>query len=179
VGIVSLFEERRNGTLARILAGPVRPWTVLLGKTLAGFLSGCVAMAVLVVATTLVVHADWGAPAGVAAVCVAAIIAAIGIATLVGSFARTSEAAGAAGSAVAITLGIVGGSFTPSAQAPDIMGTLALFTPHGWFLRALGDLHGAGATSADALPAVGVLLAMGLVTGALGLFRARSLVTAR
>lgn len=175
-GVVSLFEERRRGTLARVLAGPTRPGEVLAGKTLSGIGFGLLAMAVLVIATTLLVGADWGPPAGVAALAVGAILSATGIATFVASLCRTEEAAGAATSAVAITLAILGGSFSPVTQAPDVMATLALLTPHGWFLRGLGDLHGAGAVWTDALLPTAVLAAIGLAFGALGLLRARRLV---
>ena len=179
IGMVSLFGERRAGTLARILAGPVRPQTVLVGKTLASFLMGLVAMTTLVVATTLLVDADWGPPIGVAAMVVAGIISAIGIATLVTSFASTAQAAAAANGAVAITLGVLGGTFFPTSGAPEVLATLSLLTPHGWFLRGLGDMQGTGSTAADCLPAVAVLLAMGLVTGGLGMLRARRLVAPR
>ena len=47
----------------------------------------------------------------------------------------------------------------------------------GWFLRGLGDLHGNGGGVATALPAVAVLLGIGVVTGAVGILRARRLVT--
>lgn len=177
-GLVSLFDERRRGTLGRILAGPVRPWTVLAGKTLGSFVQAAAAMAVLVIATTLLINASWGPPVGVALVVLGAITAAIGVSALVISFTRTIDAAGAASSAVAITLAILGGSFSPTAQAPDVMSTVALLTPHGWFLRGLGEMQGGG-SAADALPAAGVLLAMGLVTGSIGLIRARSVVRAR
>jgi ABC-2 type transport system permease protein len=178
MGLVSLFDERRQGTLGRILAGPVKPWTVLGGKLLGGFVQGMLAMTVLVVATTLLIGASWGSPLGVALVCTAAVIAALGISTLVISFTNSAEVAGAASSAVAITLGILGGTFSPTAQGPEIMGTIALLTPPGWFMRGLGDMQGGG-TVADGLPAVGVLLAMGLVTGGIGMVRARRLVKAR
>ncbi len=176
VGMVSLFEERRQGTLARILAGPVAPWSVLLGKVLGGFVTAVVAMAVLVVATTVLIHADWGPPVGVALLVLGAVIAAIGVSTLVISFMKTADGAGAASSAVAITLAILGGSFTPTSQAPEAMATLALLTPHGWFLRGLGDMQGGGGLT-DALPAAAVLLAMGGIAGALGFLRARRLVS--
>ena len=178
MGLVSLFDERRQGTLGRILAGPVTPWTVLGGKLLGGFVQGMLAMTVLVVATTLLIGASWGSPLGVALICTAAVIAALGISTLVISFTNSAEVAGAASSAVAITLGVLGGTFSPTAQGPEIMGTIALFTPHGWFMRGLGDMQGGG-TVADGLPAVGVLLAMGLITGGIGTARARRLVKAR
>lgn len=179
IGLVSLFEERRQGTLARILAGPIRPWTVLAGKTIGSFALGLFAMTVLVVATTLLIGARWGPPLGVALMVVTAITAAIGISTLVVSFARTEEAAGAASGAVAITLGILGGTFSPTAQAPEVMTTLSLLTPHGWFMRGLGEMAGPAGTPADCLGAAAVLLVMGLVTGGLGMVRARKLVRAR
>ena len=178
MGLVSLFDERRQGTLGRILAGPVKPWTVLGGKLLGGFAQGMLAMTVLVVATTLLIGASWGSPLGVALVCTAAVIAALGISTLVISFTNSAEVAGAASSAVAITLGVLGGTFSPTAQGPEIMGTIALFTPHGWFMRGLGDMQGGG-TVADGLQSVVVLLAMGLITGGIGMARARRLVKAR
>ena len=178
MGLVSLFDERRQGTLGRILAGPVKPWTVLAGKLLGGFAQGMLAMTVLVVATTLLIGASWGSPLGVALVCTAAVIAALGISTLVISFTNSAEVAGAASSAVAITLGVLGGTFSPTAQGPEIMGTIALFTPHGWFMRGLGDMQGGG-TVADGLQSVVVLLAMGLITGGIGMARARRLVKAR
>ena len=159
--------------------GPSGRRRVLVGKTLAAFLMGIVAMTTLVVATTLLIDADWGPPLGVAAMVVAGIISAIGIATLVTSFAHTAASAAAANGAVAITLGILGGTFAPSAQAPEVLATLSLLTPHGWFLRGLGDMHGTGSTAADCLPAVAVLLTMGLVTGGLGMLRARRLVAPR
>jgi ABC-2 type transport system permease protein len=179
IGIVSLFEERRQGTLARMLAGPIRPQTILFGKSFGSFVLGMTAMTLLVVATTLLIGADWGPPIGVAAIVVAGVIAAIGIATLVTSFAKTADAATAANSAVAITLGIFGGTFSPTSQAPEIMATVALLTPHGWFMRGLGDMQGAGASLVDCLPSVGVLLAIGLVTGGIGMVRARRLVAPR
>jgi len=179
VGIVSLFEERRGGTIARMLAGPISPSSILLGKAIGAFVTGALAMGVLIVATTLLIGAEWGPPLGVALVAGAGVLAAIGVATVVASFARTAETAGAASSAVAITLAIFGGSFTPVSQGPEIMATLSLLTPHAWILRGLADLHGGGAAVSDALLPVLVLVAIGLVTGGLGFARARRLVAIR
>ena len=176
IGLVSLFEERRQGTLARILAGPVSPSAIVAGKALGGLITSLVAMAILVVATTQLIGADWGPPAGVALLVAGAVLAAIGVSALVTSFMKTADGASAASSAVAITLAILGGSFTPVSQAPELMSTLALFTPHGWFLRGLGEMQGGGGIAA-ALPAVGILLAIGVAAGTVGLIRARRLVT--
>jgi ABC-2 type transport system permease protein len=179
VGFVSLFDERRNGTLARILAGPVAPTSVLLGKAAGSFVLTLTSLVILAVVTTLAIKADWGPIPGVGLMMVAVVISAIGITALVTSFASSAEVAGAANSAVAITLGILGGTFSPTAQAPDVLATLSLLTPHGWFLRGLAEMQGTSGSWTDALPAAGVLLAIGLVTGAIGFARARRLVTAR
>ena len=176
VGIVSLFEERRAKTLERILAGPVPPWSVLLGKELGSFLMGALSLTVLVVASTVLMKANWGPPLGVALLGATAILAAVGITSLVASFGRTAESAGAASSAVALTLGVLGGSFTMSSQGPDVIATLSLHTPHGWFLRGLGDMQGTGASAADALMPSAILFSMGAVTLVLGMLRARRLV---
>jgi ABC-2 type transport system permease protein len=179
VGLVSMFDERRRGTMARILAGPVEPRTVLGGKILGAFTMSVIAMAVLGVGTSLLVGADWGPPLAVVPLVLAAILAALGISLLVASFASSAEVASAAGAAVAITLAIVGGTFTPSTQEPGVMATLALLTPHGWFLRGLAEVHGANASVTGALPAIVTLLATGLVTGGLAMVRAHRLVRAR
>ena len=177
-GLLSLFEERRQGTLARMLAGPIRPGSVLLGKALGSLGTGLVAMTLLVVATTATVGASWGPPVGVALVVLAAVLCAIGLTAFVTSFFRTVDGAGSANSAVAITLGILGGTFTSVTQAPDAMQAVSLVTPHAWFLRGLAEMQGGGSI-ADALPSIGVLLAMALVTGGIGFARSGRLVAAR
>jgi ABC-2 type transport system permease protein len=177
MGMISIFEERRQGTLARILAGPVAPWTILAGKALGSIITAGVSMTLLVLASSALVRADWGPPAGVALLVAGAVLSAVGVTTLVASFMRTADGASSAASAVAITLAILGGSFTPVSQAPEVMANLALLTPHGWFLRGLGDMQGGGSV-ADALPAVAILLGVGAMTLLLGLARARRLVAA-
>jgi ABC-2 type transport system permease protein len=53
------------------------------------------------------------------------------------------------------------------------MSTVAQVTPHAWFLRGIGTLAGSNPSLADLAPSLVVLLGMGLVTGAIGLSRAR------
>ena len=65
-GISSLLDERREGTLSRLLAAPIPRWSILAGKFTTSFVLGVVSMAVLVVATSLLLGAEWGDPVGVA-----------------------------------------------------------------------------------------------------------------
>jgi ABC-2 type transport system permease protein len=175
-GVVGLLAERRTGTLARMLASPIGPGTILFGKVLVSLVLAVVSMSVVVVATTILLGASWGNPAAVAGLVFGTAIAATGIATLVVGFARTEEQAGGAVAIVALTLGVLGGSFFPLSQAPEGMATLSLMTPHAWFIRGINDLAAGGGPEAVA-GSILVLLAVGAVTGGIGLTRARRVVT--
>jgi ABC-2 type transport system permease protein len=178
-GVLALLGERQTGTLNRLLAAPVRRASIVAGASLAGFVLGLVAMTTLVIATTVLVGARWGPPPLVALLVVAAAIAATGITALVATLARTVEQAGGLTAIVALSMAAIGGVFIPLSQAPEILARVSLITPHAWFLRAIDSLALPEATLSDILPSVIVLLAMGLLTGALGLARARrSLVPA-
>jgi len=174
-GVLSLLAERRNGTLARMLAAPIAPATILLGKVLVSLVVASVSMAVIVVATTLLFGAAWGDPLAVAALVGAVALAATGIATLVVGFARNEEQAGSFIAVVAMTLAVFGGSFFRMSQAPEGMAALSVITPHSWFLRGINDLAGGGGITVVA-PSLAVLVTVGLVTGGLGLLRARQVV---
>jgi ABC-2 type transport system permease protein len=172
-GALAILADRQVGTLNRLLAAPITPAAIILGSSLAGFVLGLVSMTVLVVATSLIVGAAWGPPVLVAILVLAAVIAAMGISTILASVARTAQQAGGLNAIVAISMAAVGGVFIPLSQAPPVLQTLSSITPHAWFIRGINTLSGAGAGLADIAAPVAVLLTMGLVTGAIGLVRAR------
>jgi ABC-2 type transport system permease protein len=172
-GALAILTERRVGTLNRLLAAPISQGSVILGGSIAGLLLGLLAMTVLVVATTVLAHASWGPPPLVGALIVAAVIAAVGISTFVATLAKTVEQAGSLNAIVALCLSAVGGVFIPLSQAPEILARVSLVTPHAWFLRAIDTLALPAVGLADILPSVLVLVAMGVVTGGVGLARAR------
>src|SRR5512143_441058 len=172
-GALAILTERRVGTLNRLLAAPISQGSVILGGSIAGLLLGLLAMTVLVIATTALAGASWGPPPLVGALIVAAAIAAVGISTVVSTLAKTVEQAGSLNAIVALCLSAIGGVFIPLSQAPEILARFSLVTPHAWFLRAIDTLSVPTAGFGDILPSVLVLIAMGVVTGAIGLVRAR------
>lgn len=172
-GALAILADREFGTLNRLLAAPVTPATIILGSSLAGFVLGLVSMTVMVVATTLLVHASWGPPALVAVLLVAAVVAAMGISTLVATLARNTRQAAGLNAIVAISMAAIGGVFIPLSQAPAILTTISQITPHAWFLRGVNTLAGPGAGFSGIAQSVIVLLLMGVVTGGVGLARAR------
>ena len=163
-GVSGLLEEKRLGTMSRLKAAPISPNSIILGKAVTSFVLGIASMAVLVVATTFLLGADWGNPLGVALLIVSVVVAATGVLAIVASVARTQEQAGMFSSIISLVFGLLGGTFFPVAQVGGILATLSLITPHAWFMRGLGDLAG-GEVSA-VIPSVGILLLFGVVTSA-------------
>jgi ABC-2 type transport system permease protein len=165
-GVTGLLEEERQGTLARLMAAPIARVSVIAGKAILAFILGVVSMAVLVVATTLLMEADWGAPLGVAVLVVAGVLSAVGIMGLVASVAKTPEGAGNLGAIIAVVLGMLGGTFFPIASSGGILANLTYLTPHAWFMLGLAEL-GSDAPWTAALPAAGAIMVFALVTGGL------------
>ncbi len=177
-GSLALLSDREQGTMTRLLAAPVRPASILFGASLAGLALGLVSMTVLWAATTLFVGASWGQPILVATLILAAVIAAMGISTVVATLAKTPRAAGGLNAIVALSLAAIGGVFIPLSQAPEGLVVVSQITPHYWFLRAINTLASPSSGLADILPSVIVLVGMGVVLGAIGLARARRALVA-
>ena len=122
-GVVSLLAERRNGTLARMLASPIPPWSILAGKLLVSIVLAVVSMSIIVAGTTLLLGARWGDPLAVAALVVSVSLAASGIALLVVGLVRTEDQASGLMAIIAMTLAVLGGSFFQMSQAPEGLAT--------------------------------------------------------
>ncbi len=169
-GVTSLLDERREGTLARLLAAPVRRYSIFAGKMLTSYVIGVVSMAVLAIATSLLLGANWGHPFSVALLILTGVLAATSITGLIATFAKNGEQASNWQSIVALVLGMLGGSFFPLTQAGGLVEFLRLLTPHAWFLRGLADLQSGGGTI-DILPSLGAILGFAAVAGGIAVLR--------
>ncbi|WP_188193684.1 ABC transporter permease [Nonomuraea sp. SYSU D8015] len=168
MSVTSIFDERREGTLARLLVAPITRRAILLGKSLGGVLVGVLSMVILITVSTLALGADWGNPLGVAALAVAAVLAATGVTAAVATFARTTEQASNRLSVIAMVLGLFGGALFPIAQL-EALSFVSVLTPHHWFLQGLGDLAG-GSLAVVVVPVL-MLLGFAVTGGALALHR--------
>jgi ABC-2 type transport system permease protein len=161
-GVISLLEERRDGTLPRLLAAPISRVAVYAGKGLTSFALGVLSMAVLAVGSRLLMGADWGDPFGVTILVLAAVTSSVAIVAVVATLSRTAEQANVWQSIIAVTLGLLGGAFFDITRSASWLAVIANLTPHRWFLRGLEDLAGGG-TAVDVLPSIAALLAFSAV----------------
>lgn len=169
--LLGVMEERDQGTLARLRVAPVPTRAVIGGKLLGAFVTGIVSMTALVVATTVLLDAEWGAPLGVAILIVVGVTAAMAVAAAVGTLVRTAEQASAAASIVAVVLGLLGGAFFPISSGSPVLEVLSRISPHRWMLDGFRELSFGEPVSAI-WPAVLAVGGFSLVLGLVAAVRA-------
>lgn len=173
-GARSIIEERREGTLPRILAGPVSASSVLLGKTVGVLIVGIVSMTLVWLITWLGFGAYWGDPLGVFLVIVSAVVAIAGISLLITGLARTENQADALTTIVALLFAVAGGTFFYGASG--VVSNLRLFTPNGQALAAFVNLAAAEADVVEVLPQILLLTGIGVGCAVVGLVALRNKV---
>ena len=176
-GALSILQERATGTLRRIAASPLTPWSVIVGKIGASFILGITSLGVMVIATTKLLGASWGDPLAVAVMAIAIVLAASSVTALAVSFAGTVEQAQGFASIATLVLAMLGGNFIPIAQSPPLIQKLSLLTPNGWALRAFTDLVADGGGVASITTPLLAVMSFALLCGAIAWTRAKRLVT--
>lgn len=168
-GARTYVQERQGGTLDRIAAAPLRPAVILAGKALATFVYSAASLGTVALVTSLTFGADWGPPPAVAAVVTALSLTTVCLTALVIAVARTDRQADGLASIITFGLVLLGGNFVYMGAAPDLLHTLALFTPNGWALRAFTDLSGGAGWTAVVQPVLVILVFCTAVTGVVAL----------
>ncbi len=174
-GARGFFLERTGGTLERLAAAPIGPGTILAGKSLATFVYGLASLGTVALVTSLAFGADWGPPLVVLALIVSLALTLVGLTALVITAARTERQAEGVASMLTFGLVLLGGNFVFLGGAPQLVRTLALFTPNGWALRAFTDLAG-GADWTAAITPLMAILAFALGSGSVAFALRRRVV---
>lgn len=171
----SMIAERQGGTLPRILAAPVPRSAVVLGKSASAFALGIVSFVVMFGVFAAISDVQWGDPLALAVLTIATVLAVMGLMTLVQTGARTQEGADAVAQVMTVSLALLGGSFFPLFQMPELMQRVSYITPNGWALRGYTDIAYDGATLGDLGPHLLAIGAFAVVTLSLGMWRSRRL----
>ncbi|MBP6786236.1 MAG: ABC transporter permease [Candidatus Promineofilum sp.] len=174
LGARTLLSERREGTLARMLAAPVTNGQVLSGKIAGIFFGGFLQLAILIVLSVMLFQLNWGNPLAVLLLVVAAALAATGWGVLIASAAANSGQVSAIGMAVTLLFGILGGSFIPNQNMGAAFEWAGRITPNKWAMDGFLSLA-TGDGLAEIVTPVAALLVMAVVLFAVSaaLFRRR------
>jgi len=173
--MMSILREDEEGTLARLFTTPTDRTAILAGKFLAVVLTVAVQSSVLLLIGRLVFGVRWGQPFSVGMAVAGHVLAASGLGVLLMSLVKNTRQAGPVLGGGLTALGMLGGLFTAAIPSmPRAFELMALFTPHGWVMRAW-RLAMSDATPTEMLLPTLILLGLGAAmfsTGAV-LFRRR------
>jgi ABC-2 type transport system permease protein len=170
--------ERQQGTLDRLRSLGVPPRVLVLGKLVPFYLVNMLQVAAMLVVGRWIVPLVGGDalslavdPAALFLVASATSIAALGLALLVASLARTAEQATVGAGGANIILGALGGIMVPKQVMPAAMQPITRLSPMGWGLDAFVDVFARQATVAAVAIECAALVAFGLVALTLGVHR--------
>jgi ABC-2 type transport system permease protein len=174
LGARTLISERREGTLARMLAAPVSTAQVLSGKVAGIFMTGFIQLGVLILLTTVMFRLNWGQPLGVLLLVVAAALAATGWGLLLASLSSNAGQITAMGTALMLIFGILGGSFVPGQVFGPALQWAGMITPNRWAQDGFVSLASGEGLAGIATP-VSALLIMAVILFAVSatIFRRR------
>ena len=132
-GISSILDERRDGTLARIMLAPIPAGRCSAASCSTSLVLGFASMVVLAVATHFLLSATWGNPLGVGLLIAASVLAATGVMALVATFARPGSGAVVADDGRARARH-ARRDLLPRGAGGGLLAALSLATPQAWFL---------------------------------------------
>jgi ABC-type transport system involved in multi-copper enzyme maturation permease subunit len=161
--------ERRQGTLRRLQAAPLSRSDILFGKLLPCLAISVVQGLFLLGAGKLIFGMSWGPePWLLVPVVLATSLAAMGLALLVASVARTETQVAIYGTPLILGLALIGGCLIPLSLMPETVRPYTKLTPHRWALDAYTELLlSATPNNLAVWQACGVLVAFGVVFVAL------------
>ncbi|MFZ3063397.1 MAG: ABC transporter permease [Actinomycetota bacterium] len=170
IGARGILEERKVGTLGRLLTTPTSKLAVLSGKILQLFLQGVVQTTILILFGRFVFGVEWGnSVAGVVILMGAFILASTGLGIMFSALVRTPAQMEALGTITVISMSMLGGAWWPIEIVPRYLQIAAKLIPTGWVMDGLTNMivRGMGVQAAI-LPAL-VLLGFALLFFAVGL----------
>jgi ABC-2 type transport system permease protein len=159
---ITLVNWRHNKLLRRLRLAPVSIGSVVFARVGVSLLVALVQLAVfLLVATTpyfgLKLTASWWMAIPVL---FCGTLAFMSIGLLVGSFAKTQQAATAIANLIVLPMAFLGGAFIPLDFAPNWIREVSYAIPLRYLVTGMQDVMARGEGPAAALPAIGVLLAL-------------------
>jgi len=136
----SFIQEKKDGTFQRLLAAPLPPIALLLGKLFPYYLVNLIQIVLMFAVGVIFFGIKLGSLPALIVVSLALAAAANGLGLLVAALGKTEAQVDGFSVLLAITLAALGGMMVPTFIMPDVMKTISLFTPHAWALAGYHDI---------------------------------------
>jgi len=162
---ITLVSWRQNKLLRRLRLAPINVGTVVLARVGVSLGVAIVQLAAFLAIATLPyfglkLSASWWMAIPVV-ICGTLAFMAIGL--LVGSFAKTQQAATAVANAIILPMAFLGGAFIPLDYAPAWIRDVSYAMPLRYLVVGMQNVMARGEGPASALPAIGILLGLAAV----------------
>jgi ABC-2 type transport system permease protein len=162
---ITLVSWRQNKLLRRLRLAPINVGSVVLARVGVSLAVAIVQLAAFLAIATLPyfglkLSAAWWMAIPVV-ICGTLAFMAIGL--LVGSFAKTQQAATAVANIIILPMAFLGGAFIPLDYAPAWIRDVSYAMPLRYLVIGMQDVMARGEGPASALPAIGILLGLAAV----------------
>lgn len=173
-GAAVLIQERRSGTLRRLVVMPIHKSSIILGKLLGILLGGVLQMAILILVTAVAFGVPWGnSPLALTLVVLAFALAITSLSMMMAALTKTLAQANALGTIIVLSISSLGGAWWPLDIVPGWMQTVGRFSPMSWAMDGFQDVITRGLGVTAVLPETAVLLGFAAVFLFVGIWRFR------
>jgi ABC-2 type transport system permease protein len=175
-----IYEERKNGSLRRLLSAPLTRTELMLGKMTPIFLLTLVQIVVIFLFGAFILPLLGIGRLGIGKDPLALVLTSIFIALcstsmgiMISAIARTEGQISGLSNALLWVAGFLGGALIPSflIQQIPVLAVLSRLVPHSWATQAFYDLIARGLGLVDVLPSLGMLLLFSAVFFFIGVRR--------
>jgi len=176
----SMIKEREEGSMIRIYTMPVSYLTIFMAKVSIYTVVCIIQFILMMLAGRFILPLASIAPLtigsnyfGILLMMIASSLAALGFAIAVGTIARTNQQAASFGVVSVVVFTALGGLWVPVYFMPEVMRTIATWSPLNWGHVGFIDLFLRQATIVDILPSLLKLFAFFVLTVSLALLYRR------
>lgn len=158
--VSTVLEDRKQMTLTRMYAAPVRSYEIIIGNFMGSMFLGMIQIIAVLLLTKYILHFNYGVSLVSHFIILTFFLLAImGLASAIAGLVRNSANVGAINSLIITPTCMIGGCFWPIEIMPDFLQKLANFVPQKWTIDAITRM-----STGESLIQVGMNLAI------LGLF---------
>jgi ABC-2 type transport system permease protein len=170
---ISIVKERTNGTFNRLRIGPLLRAHILAGKGLACFFTCVLIMCILTIGAKYLFKMPMGNWLLFVPAVVCTILCFVGLMMFISTLGRTEQSVGAAGWAMLMIMGMIGGAMMPLVFMPSWLRSFSNISPVKWGIYALEGAVWRDFSFTEMIAPCLILLAVGFTAFMLGVFMLR------